>query len=58
MDEATARAMWMVGRPGRATVAVEPAGCVPGTANMYANRPGPGAHLAPALSWSRSVGRA
>ena len=46
MDEATARAMWMVGPPGRATVAVAPDGPVLGTANMYANRPGPGAHVA------------
>ena len=46
MDEATARAMWMVRPPGRATVAVAPDGHVLGTANMYANRPGPGAHVA------------
>jgi L-amino acid N-acyltransferase YncA len=46
MDEATARDMWMVGPPGRSTVAVAPDGHVLGTANMYANRPGPGAHVA------------
>ena len=46
MDEATARAMWMVGSPARARVAVAPDGHVLGTASMYANRPGPGAHVA------------
>jgi GNAT superfamily N-acetyltransferase len=46
MDEATARAMWMVEPPGRTTVAAAPDGAVLGTANMYANRPGPGAHVA------------
>jgi L-amino acid N-acyltransferase YncA len=64
MDEATARAMWMVGPPGRATVAVAPDGHVLGTANMYANRPGPGAHVASgnvmvaAEHQGRGVGRA
>src|SRR3954447_19568243 len=37
MDEATAHPMWMVGPPGRTTVAVAPDGQVLGTANMYAN---------------------
>jgi GNAT superfamily N-acetyltransferase len=46
MDEATARAMWMVEPPARTTVAAAPDGAVLGTANMYANRPGPGAHVA------------
>jgi GNAT superfamily N-acetyltransferase len=46
-DEATARAMWMIAPPGRTTVAVAPDGAaVLGTANMYANRPGPGSHVA------------
>jgi L-amino acid N-acyltransferase YncA len=45
MTEAEARGMWMVGPPGRTTVAVE-GGAVVGTANMYANRAGPGAHVA------------
>jgi ribosomal protein S18 acetylase RimI-like enzyme len=35
----------MVGPPGRTTVAGDP---VVGTANMYANRAGPGAHVASA----------
>ena len=38
MDEADARGMWMVGRPGRTTVAVGDEGDVIGSANMYANR--------------------
>jgi L-amino acid N-acyltransferase YncA len=64
MDEATARDMWMVAPPGRATVAVAPDGHVLGTANMYANRPGPGAHVASgnvmvaAEHQGRGVGRA
>jgi L-amino acid N-acyltransferase YncA len=44
MTEAPARAMWLV---GRTTVAVED-DAVLGTANMYANRAGPGAHVASA----------
>ena len=39
--------MWTVGPPGRTTVAVEGT-AVHGTANMYANRAGPGAHVASA----------
>lgn len=56
--------MWMVGPPGRATVAVAPDGHVLGTANMYANRPGMGAHVASgnvlvaAEHQGRGVGRA
>jgi GNAT superfamily N-acetyltransferase len=46
MDEPTARSLWLVPPPGRATVAVAVDGAVLGTANMYANRPGPGAHVA------------
>jgi GNAT superfamily N-acetyltransferase len=38
--------MWMVPPPGRATVAVDDDGTIAGTANMYANRPGPGDHVA------------
>ena len=34
-------------RPGRTTVAFE-SGTVQGTANMYANRAGPGAHVSSA----------
>jgi L-amino acid N-acyltransferase YncA len=48
VSEAEARALWMVGAPGRTTVAVDGGGGVLGTANMYANRPGPGAHVASA----------
>jgi GNAT superfamily N-acetyltransferase len=48
MDEAEARRMWMVGPPGRATVALDGDGAVVGTASVYANRPGPGSHVASA----------
>jgi L-amino acid N-acyltransferase YncA len=48
MDEATARELWLVGPPGRTVVAVEENGTVVGTANMYANRPGGGSHVASA----------
>jgi GNAT superfamily N-acetyltransferase len=46
MDEDAAREMWMVPPPGRTTVAVDDDGTIVGTANMYANRPGPGDHVA------------
>jgi L-amino acid N-acyltransferase YncA len=64
MDEATAQEMWMIGPPGRTVVAVGEGGTVLGTANMYANRPGPGAHVASASfmvdprAARRGVGRA
>jgi L-amino acid N-acyltransferase YncA len=64
MDDAEARAMWMVGPPGRTVVAVTDGGEVVGTANMYANRPGRGAHIASASFMvdpehrGRGVGRA
>jgi len=45
MSEADARSMWLVPAPGRTTVAVRD-GRVLGTANMYANRSGPGSHIA------------
>jgi L-amino acid N-acyltransferase YncA len=48
MTEDQARRLWMVGPPGRTVVAVDDGGAVVGTANMYANRPGPGAHVASA----------
>jgi L-amino acid N-acyltransferase YncA len=48
MEEAEARRMWMVGPPGRTTVGVDEDGAVVGTASMYANRPGPGSHVASA----------
>jgi GNAT superfamily N-acetyltransferase len=64
MEEAEARAIWLVGPPGRTTVAVGDDGAIVGSANMYANRPGPGAHVAsgsfvvdPARQ-GRGVGRA
>jgi L-amino acid N-acyltransferase YncA len=62
--EHAARAMRMVGDPGRTTVAVDDDGAVAGTANMYANRAGPGDHVASgsymvaAGSRGRGVGRA
>lgn len=63
MTEEQGRALWMVGSPGRTTVAVDGA-AVSGTANMYANRAGPGAHVASAslmvaaAARGRGVGRA
>ncbi len=63
MTEDEARAIWMVRPRGRTTVAVDGAE-VTGTANMYANRPGPGAHVASAsfmvapAARGRGVGRA
>jgi L-amino acid N-acyltransferase YncA len=48
MTEEQARRLWMVGPPGRTVVAVDDGGAVIGTANMYANRPGPGSHVASA----------
>jgi GNAT superfamily N-acetyltransferase len=46
LDEPAARAMWMVAPPGRTVVAVAEDGTVLGTANMYANKMGPGSHIA------------
>lgn len=46
MSETEARAMWVVAPPGRTVVAVADDGAVAGTANMYANRPGGGSHIA------------
>jgi GNAT superfamily N-acetyltransferase len=43
--EAQAHEMWVVPPPGHVVVAVED-DVVLGTANMYPNRPGPGAHIA------------
>ncbi|HSC03564.1 MAG TPA: GNAT family N-acetyltransferase [Solirubrobacteraceae bacterium] len=48
MNEAEGRRMWMIGPPGRTVVATDAAGSVVGTANMYANRGGPGSHVASA----------
>jgi L-amino acid N-acyltransferase YncA len=47
LSEPEARAMWMVGPPGVTLVAVADGEGV-GTANAYANRPGPGDHVASA----------
>ena len=64
MGEDEAREMWMVGPPGRTTVAVGADGTILGTASMYANRPGPGSHVASASfkvdpsRWAKGVGRA
>jgi GNAT superfamily N-acetyltransferase len=63
MTEDEGRTLWMVASPGRTTVAVGGA-TVLGTANMYANRAGPGAHVASAsfmvasAARGRGVGRA
>jgi L-amino acid N-acyltransferase YncA len=64
MTEAQARESWMPGPPARTVVATTDEGAVVGTASMYANRPGPGAHVAsasfmvdPAHS-GRGIGRA
>lgn len=48
MDEAEGRRTWMIDPPGRTVVATDAGGMVLGTASMYANRPGPGAHVASA----------
>jgi L-amino acid N-acyltransferase YncA len=48
MSEEQARRLWMVEPPARTVVAVDDEGTIVGTANMYANRPGPGAHVASA----------
>lgn len=48
LTEAQARGSWMVRPPGRVVVAEAADGGLLGTANMYANRGGPGAHIASA----------
>ena len=48
MSKDDGRRIWMVGPPGRTVVAIDPEGAVIGTANMYANRGGPGSHVASA----------
>ena len=64
LGEAEAEAMWMVDAPGRVIVAAADGGDVVGTANMYANRAGPGAHIGSASYMvnaahrGRGVGRA
>jgi L-amino acid N-acyltransferase YncA len=64
IDEARARRLWMVAAPGRTVVATGEHGAVLGTASMYPNRGGPGAHVASASFMvdpersGRGVGRA
>lgn len=65
IGEHAARELWMVQPPGRTTVAVDQeGGTIIGTANMFANRPGPGDHVASgnymvaAAHRGRGVGRA
>ncbi|GAA1638076.1 GNAT family N-acetyltransferase [Kribbella alba] len=51
ITEEQARGLWMspsTARQSRTTVAVDADGTVLGSANMYPNRPGPGAHVASA----------
>ena len=63
-SESDARSMWLLPPPARVVVATADAGAVLGTANMYANRGGPGAHIASAsymvdpADQHRGVGRA
>ena len=63
MTEDEGRALWLVASPGRTTVALDGA-AVWATANMYANRAGPGAHIASgsfmvaSAARGRGVGRA
>jgi L-amino acid N-acyltransferase YncA len=47
-DYEEGRDLWMIGPPGRTVVATDADGNVVGTANMYANRPGRGSHVASA----------
>lgn len=64
MDETEARALWMLGPPDRTTVAVGGPGEVIGSANMYPNHDGPGAHVASGsfmvdpAHWGEGAGRA
>jgi L-amino acid N-acyltransferase YncA len=64
MDEPSAFRLWFLGAPARTVVAVDEDGTVVGTANMYANRPGPGSHVASASfmvdprASGRGIGRA
>ena len=64
MSKPEGRRMWMVGPPGRTVVAADSDGVIVGTANMYANRQGPGSHVASASfmvdprQGRRGIGRA
>ncbi|GAA4685465.1 GNAT family N-acetyltransferase [Nocardioides nanhaiensis] len=63
-SECAMRASWMTQPPGRVVVAIDIVGQVLGTANMYANRPNQGSHVASgslmvaAPARARGVGRA
>jgi GNAT superfamily N-acetyltransferase len=57
INKSEGRRIWMVPPPGRTVVATDSVGAVVGTANMYANRQGPGAHVASA-SFMVDPGRA
>ena len=46
MSEDDAKREWLLTAPARVVVAAGEAPLVLGTANMYANRPGPGSHIA------------
>ncbi|HWE10508.1 MAG TPA: GNAT family N-acetyltransferase [Solirubrobacteraceae bacterium] len=48
LSPAEAERLWLVAPPGRTVVAVDAEGAVLGSAAMYANRPGPGSHVASA----------
>jgi L-amino acid N-acyltransferase YncA len=48
ISHADGRRLWMTPPPGRTVVATVSDGTVVGTASMYANRPGPGSHVASA----------
>lgn len=64
LNEEQGRGLWLVPAPGRTVVAVDEGATVLGTANMYANRSGNGAHVASAsymvdpAHYRRGVGRA
>ena len=64
MTEEQGRQIWMTGPPARTVVATDGDGTVLGTANMYANRGGNGAHVATAsfmvdpAAAGRGIGRA
>ena len=60
LDEAGGRDLWMVGPPGRVTVAICDQGAVIGSASMYPNRPGRARTWPARASWSipRAAARA
>lgn len=64
LDESRVRALWLLDPPGRTVVAVGQGGTVVGSAKMYPNHGGPGAHVASAsfmvdpAHWDEGAGRA